>query len=111
MSIAENLMKAIIGLLILIALTLLFSSAASAQTDWDSSPHNWKNSESNWENNSSNWKNSPDNWENSPHKHNNDRIIRDNEGKATGYAVPKDDGGTNYYDFEGNRKGYTPGQD
>jgi hypothetical protein len=110
MGVAENLTRFIIGLFILIALTLLFSSAASAQTDWDSSPYNWKNNENNWENNSSNWKNNPHNWKNSPHKYNNDRIIRDNQGRAKGYAMPKKDGGVNYYDLDGNRKRYKPGQ-
>ena len=87
-----------------------FSGAAFAQTDWDSSPHNWQNSPHNWENSPYNWKNSPHNWDNSPYKWDNDRIIRDNQGKRKGYAVPKEDGGVNYYDFEGNRNGYKPGQ-
>jgi hypothetical protein len=103
MSIAESLMKAIIVLLILVALTLLFSSAASAQTAWDSSPYNWKNSPHNWDNSSHNW-------DNSPHKWNNERIILDNQGRATGYVVPKKDGGVNYCDFKGNRTGYKAGQ-
>jgi hypothetical protein len=111
MAVTRKRMKRVFCLSILISITLLFSGAAFAQTDWDSSPHNWKNNESNWENNSSNWKNNPHNWDNSPHKYNNDRIIRDNQGRAKGYAVPKDDGGANYYDLDGNRQGYKPGQD
>jgi hypothetical protein len=84
------------SLVILCAFLLFFFGVASARTGWDSSPYNWKNS--------------PHHWDNSPHKYNNDRIIRDNQGNATGYAVPKDDGGVNYYDLEGNRTGYKPGE-
>ena len=63
----------------------------------------------NWENSPMNWKNSPQNWDNSPQKWDNDRIILDNQGSATGYAVPKSDGGVNIYGFEGQRQGYLPG--
>ena len=35
-----------------------------------------------------------------------DRIMRDNSGNPTGYAVPKSDGGANIYDLDGNREGY-----
>ena len=92
------------SLAILFVFLLLFSGVAIAQTDWNSSPYNYENSPYNY-------KNSPYNYDNSPYKYNNERIIRDNQGRAKGYAVPKDDGGTNYYDFDGNRRGYKPGQD
>jgi hypothetical protein len=46
------------------------------------------------------------NMENNPININSDRIIRDSSGEATGYAVPKADGGVNYYDLQGNRQGY-----
>jgi len=81
---------------VLFTFLLLFSGVAIAQSDWNSSPYNYKNS--------------PYNYENSPYKSYNDRIIRDNQGRAKGYAVPKEDGGTNYYDLKGNRKGYKPRQ-
>ena len=98
------------SLAILFTFLLLFSGAAIAQTDSNSSPFNPKNSPFNPDNSSFNPKNSPFNPDNSQFKPNNDRIIRDNQGRATGYAVPKDDGGTNYYDLDGNRQGYKPGQ-
>ena len=79
-----------------------------AAEDWNSNPNNWNNNPNNWDNNPNNWKNSPNNWDNSPNKWGNDRIIRDNSGNPTGYAVPKDDGGINIYDFNGNRRGYKP---
>jgi hypothetical protein len=98
------------SLAIVCVVFLLFSGTAVAQTDWNSSPYNWENSPYNWENSPHNFKNSPYNWDNSPYKWNNDRIIRDNQGRAKGYAVPREDGGTNYYDFDGNRRGYKPGE-
>ena len=79
--------------------------------DWESSPDNWDNSENNWENSSSNWDNSPSNYSNSTEKFGNDRIVYDEDGEAAGYAVPKESGGVNIYDFNGNRKGYTPASD
>jgi hypothetical protein len=75
-------------------------------TSWEDSPYNWDNSENNWDNSPNNWENSPNNWENSPNNWNSDRIIRDNSGNPTGYAVPKSDGGANIYDLDGNREGY-----
>ena len=98
------------SLAIAFVVLLLFSGAAVAQTDWNSSPYTWKNSPYNFDNSPHNFKNSPYNWDNSPYKWNNDRIIRDNQGRATGYAVPKEDGGVNYYDFDGNRRSYKPGE-
>lgn len=54
------------------------------------------------------WENSPNNWENSPGNYLDDRTIRDSNGGAKGYAVPKADGGINFYDNDGNRTGYLP---
>jgi len=88
---------------------LLLATPAMAQ-DYNSSPWNYKNAPNNWANSPWNYKNSPNNYDNSPLKYGNERIIRDNQGNATGYAVPKADGGVNYYDFSGKRQGYTPGQ-
>lgn len=75
-------------------------------TNWNNSPLNYENSEINYENSSLNYNNSPMNYENSPMNYNSDRIIRDNSGHATGYAVPKSDGGVNYFDMQGHRRAY-----
>jgi hypothetical protein len=104
-------MRLFFSLSILITLTFCFSGVAIAETDWDSSPYNGKNSPYTWENSSHNGKNSPHNRDNSPYKWDNDRIIRDNQGRTKGYAAPKSGGGVNYFDFDGNRRGYNPGQD
>ncbi len=74
--------------------------------DWKSSPYNWENSEHNWENSGFNYDNSPMNWENNPMNLNSDRIIRDADGVPSGYIVPKDNGGSNIFNLEGDRDGY-----
>jgi hypothetical protein len=88
--------------------SLLVVSLLTYADDWNSAPNNWDNMQNNWDNSSTNWKNSPNNWDNSPNKYGNTRIIRDSNGDPQGYAVPKEDGGVNYYDTYGNRRGYTP---
>lgn len=89
------------------AVSILITMTVEADvTNWDNSPYNFKNSEMNWENSPMNFRNSPMNLENNPININSDRIIRDSSGEATGYAVPKADGGVNYYDLQGNRQGY-----
>jgi len=95
-------MKTIISLIV-----VLFSVSVWAG-DFNNSPNNWDNSPNNWENSPNNWENSPNNWENSPNKYGNDRILRDADGNAVGYVVPKDDGGANVYNLEGERKAYLP---
>ena len=92
---------------IVILFFIFMPSFATAQ-DWRSSPLNWKNNQVNWENSPLNWRNNPQNWQNSPMRWGNERIIRDNNGKLTGYAVPKRDGGVNFFDLKGNRRGYSP---
>jgi hypothetical protein len=54
------------------------------------------------------WSSSPSNWQNSPSRYGNERIIRDKNGNAAGYVVPKPDGGANIFDLRGNRQGYLP---
>jgi len=93
--------------MLVLLLGFSFANVVLAQ-DWNSSPNNWQNSPNNWKNSSSNWKNSPNNWQNSPNKWGNERIIRDDAGNPAGYAVPKRDGGVNFYDGQGNRQGYLP---
>jgi len=93
----------------LLLCTLLFAPLVFADvTSWEDSPYNWDNSEYNWDNSSNNWENNPNNWENNPNNWNSDRIIRDNDGNASGYAVPNSNGVINIYDLDGNREGYVP---
>lgn len=78
--------------------------------DWQDSPINPRNSTVNPENTSIYWRNNPVNPANSPIFPNNPRTIRDNDGNAVGYAVPKAGGGVNYFDYNGNRIGYENGR-
>ena len=91
---------------LILAAAIFSSSVFAGVTSWEDSPYNWENSEHNWDNSSNNWENSPNNWENNPNNWNSDRVIRDNDGNATGYAVPNSNGVTNIYDLDGNREGY-----
>lgn len=93
----------------MVAILGLCLSAVAVAQDWNSNPNNWKNNPNNWDNNPNNWKNNPNNWDNNPNRYGNDRIIRYDNGAPAGYAVPKDDGGVNFYDYQGNRRGYLPG--
>jgi hypothetical protein len=93
---------------IIFAALVSFMSANVVAQDWNSSPNNWDNSPNNWENSPNNWNNSPNNWNNSPNNFGNERIIRDVDGSVKGYAVPKANGGVNFYDNQGTRKGYLP---
>lgn len=94
-----NLLAALIGILSTV-------TVEADITSWNNSPYNYQNSEMNYENSPMNYNNSPMNYENSPMNYNSERIIRDNTGEAMGYAVPKSDGGVNYFDMEGHREGY-----
>lgn len=94
-------------------LTILFlfllCSASWAFTSYDNSPLNYDNSPMNYDNSPMNYKNSPMNYKNSPMNMNSKRIIRDERGNAKGYAVPKQNGGVNIFDLDGNREYYLPG--
>ena len=70
-----------------------FSSSAFAQQGYgEDSPYHSNNN--------------PYNSLNNPYNSSSNRIIRDEDGRATGYAVPRSDGGVNYFDSNGNRTGY-----
>jgi hypothetical protein len=92
---------------IFIVLLAIGISFVHADDYWESSPYNWENSINNWDNTEHNWDNSPNNWKNSTNNYDSDTVVRDNNGKATGYSVPKQGGGYNHYDLDGNRTGYT----
>ena len=90
----------------ILIISFIIPTVYAGGTSWEDSPNNWDNSINNWDNSPNNWENSPNNWENNPNNWDSDRVIRDNSGNPTGYAVPKSNGGTNIYDLDGNRKGY-----
>jgi hypothetical protein len=82
---------------------------ANSPQNWNNSPDNWKNSRQNWQNNPDNWKNSPQNWQNSADNYNNANGIYDSRGNRIGYSVPTPNGGINYFNSDGSRRGYQPG--
>ena len=82
---------------------------ANSPQNWRNSPDNWQNSSQNWQNSSQNWKNSPQNWQNSANNYNRANGIYDSNGNRTGYRVPSANGGVNYFNNDGSRRGYHPG--
>jgi hypothetical protein len=87
---------------------LIVCSSLGFASPWDSSPNNWDNSSANFQNSPHNWENSPSNWKNSKNNFDSNRVVRDSAGNPIGYSVQKPDGGSNMFDFSGNRKGYIP---
>jgi hypothetical protein len=82
---------------------------ANSPQNWRNNPDNWQNSPQNWQNSSQNWKNSPQNWQNSANNYNNANGIYDSNGNRFGYSVPSANGGINYFNNDGSRRGYKPG--
>ena len=82
---------------------------ANSPQNWRNSPDNWENSSQNWQNNSQNWQNSPQNWQNSGDNFNSTNGIYDSNGNRVGYSVPTPNGGINYFNNDGSRRGYQPG--
>jgi hypothetical protein len=81
---------------------------ANSPQNWRNSPDNWQNNPQNWQNKPQQWQNSPDNWQNSADNYNNANGIYDSNGNRLGYAVPRPDGGANYFNNNGDRTGYQP---
>jgi hypothetical protein len=96
-----------LGIALALATMLGIGVATAHAGSWENSPNNWANSPNNWANSPNNWANSPNNWANSPNNQYGGNRVYGNDGAAQGYAVPKAGGGTNYFDFNGNRRGYS----
>jgi hypothetical protein len=82
---------------------------ANSPQNWQNNPDNWQNSSQNWANSPQNWKNSPQNWQNNANNYNNNNGIYDRNGNRIGYSVPGVNGGINYFNADGSRRGYQPG--
>lgn len=85
-------------ILTIIAL-LIMATTAGAQ----SNPTTPNHSPSMWQNSPQNFKNSPTNYNNYEGKN----VIRNENGEAIGYQTEREDGGRNYYDRDGEWKGYS----
>ncbi len=83
---------------------------ANNPQNWRNSPQNWQNNPQNWQNSSQNWKNNPQNWQNNPNNYNSSNGIYDRNGNRIGYGVPTPNGGVNYFNNDGRRTGFQPGQ-
>ena len=83
---------------------------SNSRQNWQNNPNNWQNNSQNWNNSSQDWKNSPQNWQNSGANFNNANGVYDSNGNRVGYAVPTGNGGVNYFNNNGGRGGYQPGQ-
>ncbi len=96
---------------ILILAMAIFLSVPVMAMAWgpNTSPYNPRNSPYHPENSPYHPRNSPYHPENSPFKPDNPNLLRDTQGNPRGYVVPRSDGGRNYFDMQGNRRGYQPG--
>lgn len=83
---------------------------ANSPQNWRNSPDNWQNNPQNWANSPQNWKNNPQNWQNNANNYNSTNGIYDRNGNRLGYFVPKGDGAVNYFNNDGSRRSYQPGQ-
>ena len=105
-------MKRLIGRLILslsLSMCVMAGSVYAQGLDSENSPYSYDNSKYNSANSPYNYNNSKYNPKNSIYS-NSDRIIYDEQGNATGYAVPKEGGGVNYFEYDKtDRTGYQPG--
>lgn len=99
-------MRAIIRIKIVIIATALVAGTSQAGSFEDRSPYSERNSEYSERNSPYNERNSQYNERNDPDWGDQRRVMRDNDGQAYGYAVPRRDGGVNYYDSDG-RQGYS----
>jgi hypothetical protein len=92
----------------LLAIIPALSVNLAAAQSFNSSPYNFQNSPYNFQNSPYNFNNSPNNFNNSPYNMNSRNGIYDSNGNRQGYAVPRSDGGVNFFDNNGNRTGYMP---
>ena len=94
-------MKNLIILTILIIFTFCWTQGFA-----DSNPYSAANNPYSAQNNPYSTNNNQYSSENNRYNTNNTRIIRNGSGEAMGYAVPRSDGGTNYYSYDGGYIGY-----
>ena len=107
-------MKVLIALIIAFVSGVVFADGVDFNT---SNPYTYSNNPYTSSNNPYTSSNNPytsDNNrysnDNNPYNQSSTRIIRDNSGQPIGYAVPKKDGGTNYFSYDSTeRKGYQSG--
>jgi hypothetical protein len=110
-------LKNALYLFTLLSVTLMRTACFAQTYDQNKAPapqnsessQNWANNPQKWQNRPDNWKNSPQNWDNSGSNYNSTNGIYDSNGNRIGYIVPSADGGINYFNNDGSRRGYQPG--
>lgn len=91
----------------LATIVFLYVKPACAQIpNWDNSPYNFKNSEMNYDNSSYKFDNSPYNWNNNQYNYDSRTRVYTNSGNSIGYETISPSGVQNYFDSNGNRRGY-----
>jgi len=100
-------MKILLALIIAFVSGVVFADGVDFNT---SNPYTSSNNPYTSSNNPYTSNNNPYSNDNNPYNQSSTRIIRDNSGQPTGYAVPKADGGTNYFNYGSTgRTGYQSG--
>jgi hypothetical protein len=90
----------------LFVMTLTIFSFYGSQSYADSNPYSAANNPYSAQNNVYSPNNNPYNPKNNRYNLKSERIIRNSYGEAIGYAVPRKDGGTNYYSYDDGYEGY-----
>ena len=86
---------------------MLLTTLSYAQvTPVEDSVYMYKNSPYNYDNSQYNYANSPYNMDNSAYNPNAKNAVYNAQGQRSGYTTTTEQGVTNYYDNQGNRKGY-----
>ena len=98
-------MKKIVS--VTVSVLALTAGVSRAQVPFNDSIYNFQNSPYNFENSPYNFKNSPYNFDNSQYNINSPNAVYDAQGNRVGYKTESNQGVTNYFDNNGNRKGYT----
>lgn len=83
------------------------ANVSHAQVQFNDSIYNFNNSPYNFENSPYNYKNSPYNFENSQYNVYSQNATYNEIGQRNGYKTDTNQGVTNYFDNNGNRKGYS----
>lgn len=90
-----------------VSVLALMAGVSHAQVPYSDSIYNYNNSPYNFDNSPYNYQNSPYNYENSQYNVYSQNAIYNERGQRSGYKTESPTGVVNYYDNNGNRKGYS----
>ena len=93
---------------VMVSSLLFVTTLCSAKvTSYEDSVYNYVNSPYNYANSQYNYANSPYSYNNSAYNSQAPNAVYNAQGQRTGYKTTTEAGVTNYYDNNGNRKGYS----